>query len=167
MPILGHQLFAFTDPNAHLETNNSLLKGKSYRKAVLNKQCYTTLKESSDNNQEYLSTEHLTLTSEWFCCNSNSKVTEMFDVVWSDFVKILNDFYNSMINMKECFDDERAAWNIHQFFMDQLSLLNNCFIFFEQNKGGIYWISSCLCNPWFYVLLNIKEHCLQIAYQNL
>jgi len=58
----------------------------------------------------------------------------MIDVVWSDFVKILNDFYNSMINMKECFDDERAAWNIHQFLMDQLNLLNNGFIFLNRTR---------------------------------
>jgi len=42
--------------------------------------------------------------------------------------------------------------------MDRLNLLNNCFIFFEQNKGGYHWISSCFCNPWFNVLLNIKDH---------
>ena len=125
LPIFGHQLFAFTEPNAHLETYYSLWQGKSFRKAKLNQQCYTTLKGSSDNNKEFLSTEHLALTSEWFWGNSNSKVTEMFDVVWSDFIRILNDFYNSMINMKECFEDERAVWNIHPFLMDRLNLLNN------------------------------------------
>ena len=37
-------------------------------------------------------------------------------------------------------------------FYHRNALLQNQFLFFEQNVKGIHWTSSCICNPWFSVL---------------
>jgi len=53
--------------------------------------------------------------------------------------------------------DAQDAWLIYRFLMNRLGLLNNRFLFFEQNVNGVHWTSSAMCNPWLYGLQGIKE----------
>jgi len=52
--------------------------------------------------------------------------------------------------------EAQDAWVIHRFLMNHSGLLTNRFLFFEQNVNGSHWNSSAMCNPWLYVLQDIK-----------
>ena len=96
--------------------------------------------------------DHLSICTQWLLQNPSSSVTDAFDVIRSDIVTIVTNFYNLMMDQTGLFMKSKDAWQIHLFLSLRRSLLQNQFLFFEQNEEKKHWTSSCICNPWFSVL---------------
>ena len=82
--------------------------------------------------------------------------SDMIDVVWSNFVMILNQFYNFRINQDGSLSLSQDAWTIHQCLLHQSSLPSKRPNFSEQNLGNNHWISSVMCNPWVLVFQDTR-----------
>ena len=88
-----------------------------YRNVILTQNHYIMLKTNSMDNNEWLRTDHLALTIQWLCQNDKSCILEMYDIVQSDFVALLNKFYNFMINQEGSLNLANDAWVIHHLLI--------------------------------------------------
>ena len=155
--LFGNMLFGFSDTNTYLhsidyQSQNRHLQGFSYQKAVITVLDYKKLKNNLKAHDVWWNCEHLSICTQWLLRNPSSSVTDAFDVIRSDIVTIVTNFYNLMMDQTGSFTRSKDAWQIHRFLSLRKALLQNRFLFFEQNVGNTHWMSSCMCNPWFSVL---------------
>ena len=159
--IFGHRSFHFTDDYVFLhpeqmEANLDPLQDKQYNGSMITKLLYKALKNDHGNYKEWLYDKHLYLTCQWFLCNPQSHLSDSFEVVQSDFLKIVMDFYETMMKADGTRSGVEYAFDIHCFLMNKHTFLFKQFIFFQINLGGKHWIMQCLCNPWMFVLKDWK-----------
>ena len=69
-----------------------------YKGCLITQYLYKILKEDCGQYKAYLHTDHLGLVSQWFLQNPESHLSESFEVVRGDFMKLTTQFYQSMLN---------------------------------------------------------------------
>ena len=91
----------FVDESTHLKSFDVHLpdqrfQGYHYWQVVITQELYLRLKSNVGDYTEWLSGEHLGLTSEWLMRNFRSPVVDYFDIVRCEFTAVLNDFIDFM-----------------------------------------------------------------------
>jgi hypothetical protein len=133
------------------------MEGLSCRLVVITPDVYNSLKKNLGRYDEWLNTEHMGIVSSWFLCNHKSQVSDTFDVIRHNFVSMMEDFYSFMMFSEGRLKLAKSAWTVHCFLCSCGSLLFKRFIFFEQNVNRNHWVSTCLCNPWYFLLQYYKR----------
>lgn len=160
--IFGNKKFEFNDdynflhPDIHQLRADSL-EGTHSQNVLILKQHYVDLKDDCAVYCEWLATDHLGLTCQWFLRNAESHVSDCFDVIRSDVSWHICQFYNLMMYSRGKFTQAQSAWQIHWFLVKNKSILSKRFLFFEHNVGENHWIISCMANPWFFILKEWKN----------
>jgi len=140
-----------------MEAKLDPLQDKQYKGCMITRLLYEALKDDCGKYQELLYGDHLYLTCQWFLRNPQSHLSDSFDVVQSDFLKIVMDFYKTMMKADGTRGGVEYAFDIHRFLMVKHKFLFKRFIFFQINlEEQKHWIMSCLCNPWMFVLKEWK-----------
>ena len=128
LSLFGLPLFTVNDDafyagEAEMDPIRSFARAMTYRNVILTQNHYIMLKTNGMDNNEWLRTDHLALTTQWLCWNDKSLISDMYNIVQSDFVAILNKFYNFMINQEGSLNLAKDAWVIHRFLMLRSNLL--------------------------------------------
>ena len=99
------------------------------------------------------------LTFQWFGRDPLSPVSETYEILQSDFLMVIKDFYDLMMFPKDQKEHRtgQEAWKIHKFLMTYPDILFKQFLFFHQNIDNNPWMISCMCNPWFFLFKEKKK----------
>ena len=159
--VFGQRLFHTSDEYAFLhsdvlETEQEKFQDKQYRGCMITRHHYEALKADSGTYQEWLTDEDLNLTYQWFQRNSESYLSDCFDVIQSDFVTLVTGFYHTMMNSEGTRNGVQHAFDIHCYLIKNHSFLFKRFVFFPVNVDQNHWITCCLCNPWMLLLKQWK-----------
>lgn len=161
--IFGNRLFNSSDdyeflcPDVGKESPYEI-KTKNYKKVMITKKLYRWLKANVGTYETWLSTDHMGFTHQWFLQNKSSHLSDSFEVIQSDFLQTVCNFYVVMMGTGGPMSTAQNAWSIHRFLLKNVLLLFKRFVFFDQNEGNQHWINTCLCNPWFILLKDWKEN---------
>ena len=84
--IFGNQLFSYTNESSFLEINSiqsqeQQLPILAYQKVVITSLNYKRLKSNVEKYNEWLSTDHLAIATQWFLHNPKSPISDSFEVV--------------------------------------------------------------------------------------
>jgi len=154
--IYGHPFFMFLGQTSFLrklDVNTEY----DFENVVIETYQYKILKNDNGNYKEYLHSSHLGLTMQWMLRNSDSVVSNSFEIVRDDFIRTVTHFYDCMMTTKGNINSYENAYIIHKYLMKKHSIIQSRFIFFWENYGGNHWIISCLCNPWIFLLQAMKK----------
>ena len=120
--IFGHHLFRFTNESTYLQVfdvprSRQFLEGSYYWKAVITSNDYWPLKTNIGTYDLWLTTDHLAFNMHWFMHNFKSTLVDQFDVLRSDFINTLQNFYFFMMFPGEQIQKANLAWEIHCFLI--------------------------------------------------
>lgn len=101
----------------------------------------------------------MSLIFQWFGRDPLSPVSETYEILQSDFVKVIKDFYDFMMFPNGQAEPGKAedAWKIHKYLMTYPEIFFKWFLFFHQNLDNSHWMISCMCNPWFFLFKDKKR----------
>ena len=119
-----------------MESNLNWLHDFMFNGCMITRHDYKRMKDNLGNYQEWLSKEHLNLTCQWFLRNPQSHLSDSFEVIQSDFVKIVVDFYESMMKANGTINGAEYAFHIHHYLVKNHTMLFKRFLFFEKNMRG-------------------------------
>ena len=157
LTIFGNKLFHVSDEYIflHPEEMDGIqgpLHDKHYSSSMITRWNYEPLQKDCGTYQAWLHDEHLNLTCQWFLRNSQSHASDSFEVIQSNFLEVVTEFYQMMINADGTQSRVKAAFEIHRFLVKKHTFLFKRFLFFSINCQRQHWIMNCLCNPWMFLL---------------
>ena len=122
LSLFGLPLFTVNDDvfyagEAEMDPIRSFAHAMMYRNVILTQNHYIMLKTNGMDNNEWHKTNHLALTTQWLHWNDKSCISDMYNIVQSDFVAILNKFHDFMINQKGTLNLAKDAWVIQCFLI--------------------------------------------------
>jgi len=132
--IYGHPFFMFLDQTSFLQKLDVNTE-YTFENVVIETYLYKILKNDNGNYKEYLHSSHLGLTMQWMLRNSDSVVSNSFEIVRDDFIRTVTHFYDCMMTTKGNINSYENAYIIHKYLMKKHSIIQSRFIFF----GKLWW----------------------------
>ncbi|HEY9297610.1 MAG TPA: hypothetical protein VIQ31_14830, partial [Phormidium sp.] len=159
--IFGHPAFCFKDKitmiNRIESKNVSEGPSRPYQKALISKQHYLDTKKYGNGHDNWLTSEDMGLTLQWFLRDYDSPITTSIEIIRSDFLKTLELLYDTMMGKPKNIRDIYRAFSVHSFLSQNIQLLEKRFIFFIKNVRADHWVTTCLCNPWYFMAKEMKR----------
>lgn len=165
LTIFGNPFFWFKDAKTMVSAINCRSFNKSYwpyQTAVITKKHYKELRENckSEEHNQWLYDEEINLCLQWFVRDYHSLFLNGVEIIRSDFMRKVEDFYGEMMNNKQVILPMPLAFEIHTFLMNKaVSILEKRFVIFVINDKDQHWITCVYCNPWYTVANNMKKKC--------